>query len=160
VKPVKQTRTGPKGNCFQACVASVLELPLEAIPDFCNGANADDWFQEFSKWILRFNLSVIRIETGDMTNFLQLQHGGFLKGAYMLAGGKSAVRGVLHEVVYYGDKMVHDPAPEGKGLEGEPIDYIVFIAHNPADCALKSPIMCSNVDPYTKLLLHSSSIEE
>ena len=85
MKPVKQTRTGSNGNCFQACVASVLELPLEAVPDFCNGA---DWFLEFSKWILQFNLSVIRIETGD---FLQLQQGGFLKGAYMLAGGKSAV---------------------------------------------------------------------
>jgi len=126
MKPVKQTRTGSNGNCFQACVASVLELPLEAVPDFCNGA---DWFLEFSKWILQFNLSVIRIETG---NFLQLQQGGFLKGAYMLAGGKSAVRDVLHEVVYCGDKMVHDPAPEGKGLEGEPIDYMVFITHNPA----------------------------
>lgn len=34
MRPVHQTRHGwPDGNCLMACVASVMELPLEACPD-------------------------------------------------------------------------------------------------------------------------------
>ena len=39
MKPVNQTiftnlQTGEIGNCFEACLASLLELPLEAVPRF------------------------------------------------------------------------------------------------------------------------------
>lgn len=37
------------GDCFPACVASVLELPLADVPGFVRG-NADDWFEQFAAW--------------------------------------------------------------------------------------------------------------
>jgi len=41
VKPVKQTiihnpDNGMYGDCFRACVASLLEKPIEKVPHFCN----------------------------------------------------------------------------------------------------------------------------
>ena len=52
MKPVDQTTFGsPHGNCFQAGVASALELPLEEVPHFCDGDNPmwlidlENWFQ-------------------------------------------------------------------------------------------------------------------
>ena len=41
MKPVDQTLFGEgRGNCLPACIASVLELPLEAVPHF---VLEDDW---------------------------------------------------------------------------------------------------------------------
>ncbi len=30
--PVYQTVHGPRGNCYAACIASILEVPLDALP--------------------------------------------------------------------------------------------------------------------------------
>jgi hypothetical protein len=43
MKPVFQTRYGEgRGNCFQAALASILDLELEEVPDFVS-AYRDDW---------------------------------------------------------------------------------------------------------------------
>lgn len=37
MKPVYQTRyKRGEGNCLPACIASILEVPIESIPDFCS----------------------------------------------------------------------------------------------------------------------------
>ena len=43
--PVFQTRYSAQtfGNCFEACVASILELPLTAVPDRAQFVNEDAW---------------------------------------------------------------------------------------------------------------------
>lgn len=43
--PVFQTRYAAEtfGNCFEACIASILELPLGAIPDRAALVDADAW---------------------------------------------------------------------------------------------------------------------
>ena len=49
MKPVDQTRFGsPDGNCFAACVASLLEIPLEEAP---NLMNLDEWYRAFEVWL-------------------------------------------------------------------------------------------------------------
>jgi hypothetical protein len=45
--PVDQTTFGvPEGNCFSACVASILELPIARVPFFMHG----DWWTNFCAW--------------------------------------------------------------------------------------------------------------
>jgi hypothetical protein len=43
--PVFQTRYAVEtfGNCFEACIASILELPLAAVPDRAQFVDADAW---------------------------------------------------------------------------------------------------------------------
>lgn len=56
--PVEQTRYGfPDGNCFAACVASILELPLSDT-DIISAA-ADDWWGTWQAWLAERNLQMI-----------------------------------------------------------------------------------------------------
>jgi predicted subunit of tRNA(5-methylaminomethyl-2-thiouridylate) methyltransferase len=43
MKPVKQTIFGLGGNCFAASIASILELPVEEVPNFMAIETADYW---------------------------------------------------------------------------------------------------------------------
>jgi len=50
MKPVFQTSFGKgKGNCVTACVASILEVPIESLPEFCGG-EGPEWFQRLAKY--------------------------------------------------------------------------------------------------------------
>jgi len=51
MKKIYQTKYQEKGNCFQACLASILEVELEAIPDFCNLYPVGIWFKKCKKWM-------------------------------------------------------------------------------------------------------------
>ena len=49
MKPVDQTiLTAPGGNCFAACVASILELPLADVPNFCS---EERWWNALQIWL-------------------------------------------------------------------------------------------------------------
>ena len=49
MKPVMQTKFGPvEGNCFCACLASMLELPIEDIP-FYHDVN---WFKNYNDFLM------------------------------------------------------------------------------------------------------------
>lgn len=50
---VYQTRYGDKGNCFQACIASLLEVGLEDVPDFANKYPYETSWKECQKWARR-----------------------------------------------------------------------------------------------------------
>ena len=51
MKPVFQDRYGSAdGNCFEACLASILELPLTSIPDFVRN-NPPDWWDRAVRWL-------------------------------------------------------------------------------------------------------------
>lgn len=49
--PVFQTRYAAEtfGNCFEACLASILELPLTAIPDRAELVNDDAWADQVNR---------------------------------------------------------------------------------------------------------------
>jgi hypothetical protein len=51
-KPVLQTKHGvPQGNCFTACVASLLGMSITDVPEYdCDYSDADWW----SKWVAWF----------------------------------------------------------------------------------------------------------
>ena len=49
---VFQSRRGENGNCFQACLASILGTGLYDIPDFANVLD-DVWFDGARKWLLK-----------------------------------------------------------------------------------------------------------
>lgn len=124
--PIRQTRVGKGGNCFQACVASILEMPLEAVPDFCN-EYPEDWFLKLGDWLKPMGMSAIMIKYDDGADLAEV-----LKDQFVLAGGTSAVRSIPHEVIWMNGKVIWDPAPERKGLKGRPDDFIVFTLSEPA----------------------------
>src|SRR5579875_1399637 len=48
--PIRQTRTGEIGNCFAACLASILEIPLQVVPEFPTGSD-EQFFEAAQKWL-------------------------------------------------------------------------------------------------------------
>lgn len=108
MKPVNQTMFGKDdGNCFPACLASVLELSLYAVPHFCM-AYSSEWFQQTNKWLAKWHLGLIQIDASTAPYILI--------SCYHLMSGPSPRNGVQHSVVGQNGIMVHDPHPDRTGL--------------------------------------------
>ena len=120
--PTDQTKFGkPEGNCFSACIASILEVPLEALPNL-NGYSDDDWWLKTQQWIEE-NSDYSYIEVTITT----LEEAAYSFGnSYWIATGKSPRGNCNHAVVFLGGKMVHDPHPDRAGLRGDPISAGFF----------------------------------
>ena len=119
MKPVYQTNFSiPGGNCFQASVASIFEMPLAEVPDFCSLYDDLAWWDAFCLFCLRFGLYPINIGPDAGIRFEEL--------GFYLALGKTKY-GHDHAVVYANGQLVHDPIPGGQGLV-EIESYILFVS--------------------------------
>jgi len=104
---IKQTRFADKGNCYQACLASLLELPLEQVPDFCNEFRST-WLMEVQIWLGGlYDLGLLHVAPAD-TQVIP-------PNTYHIITGMSD-RGRMHSVIGKDRKMVFDPHPNGTGL--------------------------------------------
>lgn len=128
--PIDQTSFGPgKGNCFSACVASIIELPIEDVPQFMSAGT--EWFGALSTWCAERGLVVkywpckAWCETeGDI--FL-----GVPTGLAIMSGESPRHPGVLHSVVALDAKLCHDPHPSRQGIVGR-VDCWDFVTIEPA----------------------------
>lgn len=62
--PENQTDTSKEtGDCFRACVASLLELPIGRVPNFMLGGPVEDMKSRARKWLVRnFGLSLVCVQ--------------------------------------------------------------------------------------------------
>lgn len=136
MKPVFQTTVDPeKGDCFSAALASLLELPIEAIPRFAEIHGKYNMMDAARPWLAEHHgLSIVTIQmeqeltTGDDIRLI-----GAVPGTPCIAGGRSATfEGELHAVVGEIDeegmnfRMTHDPNPAGRGIVGRPL-FLYFL---------------------------------
>ena len=114
---------GERGNCWQASVASILEIPLDEVPNIQEWDEELHWFDEFRKWLEQYGLGAIGLATG----------GNITIQGYHIIECKSTTleSGETHVVVGLNQEVVHDPNPNAKSL-GEVVDYIIFTALDPA----------------------------
>jgi hypothetical protein len=111
VRPVIQTYTGENGNCFAACLASILEIPLSDIPDF----GGDDVFlDQVAQFLEPMDLYYIQVPVYDGAIERMFEAGDTF---HTIEG--TSPRGGQHAVVGCNGVMVHDPHPfdgTGRGL--------------------------------------------
>lgn len=132
MKPVTQTIVDDgRGNCYAACIASLLDLPIDAVPNF---VEAEDMHQAAWKWLAERGLRPVRmcfpsLEALQSTYF---DH----PGLYCVLSGESPRRKAdggkkWHAVVGfaagYGVEVVHDPHPDRTGLVGDAHRWLTFI---------------------------------
>jgi len=126
--PVYQTRYGPRkrdkdlgGNCFQAALASILELTLEEVPDFCNiySIETEEWYSQYITWLNKKGLTSL---TFALTKDWNLKHLN-LKDCYLLVTGKNK-NGVNHCVIYRNAQPIHNPNRKCGGIKPETVDII------------------------------------
>lgn len=112
--PVFQTRFGrPLGNCWAACIASILELPLEAV-DWSADMTADEieppgTDDVSTEWIERRERKLAALGYW-MSMFSRTPEMVFPREAHYLALGNLA-NGVGHVCVHRDGQLVHDPHP-------------------------------------------------
>lgn len=125
MKPVMQTETTPgKGNCLAACFASILEVPIEEIPDLDCGNNRRGLADYLAgKGMTPIWLRVAASPPG-------VTWAGHSPPLCVLIGPSPRLPGRNHAVVGrpdgWGYEIVHDPHPEGGGLSG-PIEGLIYL---------------------------------
>jgi hypothetical protein len=109
---------GVRGNCYAACIASLLELPLEDVPAFEDMYNSGKekwkWFGIFLKFLQGKGYEFHG--TGKPS---QIRDPYFARGVdgYVMAYGESPRDSkVTHAVIYKDGEMVHDPHPSRDGI--------------------------------------------
>lgn len=129
--PVLQTDyRAPGGNCFQACVASILDLPLASVPHFLKGSDGGMWTQDHWDVVRRFAEQYGRMavwldpDKPEDLPFIQRMND---EGLYAVATGKAFPSSEYgHCVVWQRGQLAHDPMGDGHGLASEPWLYILF----------------------------------
>ena len=111
--PVTQTRTGPDGNCFAACLASLLETSLWKVTDF--HGDGDVFLDQVADFLLPYGLMYLQVPPDDPV--LERMFRAGLMAFHIIEG--ISPRGGPHAVVGLNGEMVWDPHPEdgtGRGL--------------------------------------------
>lgn len=89
------------GDCFRACVASILEVKPEAVPHFI--LHGSRWFRIATSFLYHLDRE-IEWNQGEIK--------GMPLDTWVIATVHSPRReGTLHSVIMRNGKMVHDPHP-------------------------------------------------
>jgi len=110
--PVTQTRTGKRGTCMSACIASILELPVESVPYF--GDEDEEFYRNLGIFLKDYGLFYIQLKPDDPILNLMFQIGP----VWHTMEGISP-RGAMHACVGLNRQLIHDPHPQdgtGRGL--------------------------------------------
>lgn len=109
---VYQTKFGRgEGNCWSACLASVFERRLEEVPEF----KSEDWWLDTQCWVEKQGYGFVEVVLNSDGEGLEL-----FGNSIWIASGKSPRGAFDHSVLYHKDTMIHDPYPDGTGLDGFP----------------------------------------
>lgn len=103
MKPVLQTKFKEDGNCLCACLASLLEIPIESIPN----PKHNDWQDEMNRWLIEnHGLYIMSAALNPDSNYLP---SAFVNN-YTIGVGESC-NNLLHAVICRDKRIVHDPLP-------------------------------------------------
>lgn len=134
MKPVDQAITNSNnGDCFRACIASLLEFPLERVPNFMD-AKPEEWFEDCAHWCMRRGFNIVDWHISEAERV------AWILGGYYIASGPGP-RGCLHSVVYLNGEMVHDPHISRDGID-EITHVTLLVPLNPAGIA-RPRLKCS-----------------
>lgn len=112
----------PTGNCHAACIASILELPLRAVPSLYDGADADGYdrdaaYKRQHDWLHGLGLNLLYVEcTADSAE----KWPGWCPDGYWIATHEPPSK-LNHSTVWLGDTLAWDPWPVEPIQPGEPV---------------------------------------
>lgn len=97
-----------RGNCFSACLATIMEIDLEEVPEFENTLN-ETWATQFLNflgkkgWTFDGSISMDSVTLKDWITFTK-------EYEYMIVSGDSPRHEIAtHSVVYRNGQPWHDP---------------------------------------------------
>lgn len=123
------TAAGERGNCFQTCLAALLNLPVHEVPHFMDTDETPvQQHAATARWLAARGWVIVYI-TPD---WLTCEWFALGSTTLLMASGASP-RGpwshvVLGRVTGDGFQLVHDPHPSKAGIVGEPTGYYLVAA--------------------------------
>lgn len=135
--PVYQTRGGRQGNCWPACLASLLELPLEDVDHCC--AQHDDFHERSQRFLADRGLFYLECEIRGGVDpqhypFSQVPHGALVIGCDMAAGDRHLDHVVVLRAEHQPEPnnlsfmVIHDPArSDGSLRESYNIQRVILL---------------------------------
>ena len=151
MQAIDQTTFGEGlGYCFSACVASILELPIEEVPFF----GADElWWTRFAEWLEARNLYAICLK----------HRPGRAPVGYHVLSGKSPRGEFMHSVVAKGEDIVHDPHPSRAHIQDR-VDTIIMVPMDFGDhkrelATLRERVAAVEVNNMDRVLAHTAIFE-
>lgn len=131
--PIFQTPDHPRGgNCLQACIASLLDRPLESVPNFpdlIDDDQVDSMLPKMVDWCRRQNVGIAYIDVSGREEVWPV-----LDGFYLIACGKTKRSDYMNHAVIIRPWLVdgrtelepvHDPCPDGKFLTK--VEYLFLL---------------------------------
>lgn len=130
--PVDQTEFNwPESNCFSACVASILHLPISDVPTF---AKYEDPWEHVTTWLKERGFYLYDFALRDPFDTEQAP-----LGFHIVTGKSPRHETFRHCVVAKGTEIVHDPHPSRAGIETRdeftciiPFDHGEFVRRSTA----------------------------
>jgi hypothetical protein len=113
-------KTGDPGDCFAACIASVMDMGLAAIPNF-NQTTGNGHLvtpvgtRKLRKWLAPHGHTYAEFgfQLPTLNNLLENMHNVMPETTYLLIGRTNTYH--IHCVVAKGGAVIHDPAtPAGE----------------------------------------------
>lgn len=121
--PVEQTMVwspeSPDGNCFDACIASILECPIEEVPHYTD----PKWLQKYWYWLQ---------DRGWDLDYQLFREGEAPPEGYAILAVKSPRGPIEHAVVIKDGEIVWDPHPERALGVGAWVDYCILRPKQPS----------------------------
>lgn len=100
-----------RGNCFAACIASLVEVPLNYVPNIEELFECYPWFDVLCAWLEEQGFEFISSTKDECEK----------TDRYYMVSGKSPRGNFNHIVIYQYGKMIHDPHPDHTGILTEEI---------------------------------------
>lgn len=108
-----------KGDCLRACVASLLDLNADKVPNFMEH---DDWFSAFYGYLTSSGYAYTGIQKPKKA--IQLSPG--VNGYYIGSINSLNFPGRTHVVIFKGLDFVHDPTISENKFNGNIEDVLHF----------------------------------
>lgn len=163
MKPITQTCLGQStGNCLTACLASIMEVRIDEAPQAYvgdgSGFNEDDLVAHWERTLMQRMAAM----GWDWTMWPSALAAETLEvDEYCVLGGKSPRGDYGHAVVGQWTKdgmlVVHDPHPEGGGLDG---GFTCFDTVRRRECLPSIMVACFGDDYYrsSELIPHDAEV--
>lgn len=117
------------GDCLRACVASLLDLPIEEVPNFMDfGGDDGGWFSDPENGMNAFLWRNGYEYTGSESAESALKNCPGVDGHYIGVVDSVNFPGSTHAVIFKGLELVHDPSTLTKwtGTGKEARDYYLI----------------------------------
>lgn len=107
-----------RGNCLASVIASIMELPLNQVPNIEELFYIQDsyWLEVLLTWLESKGWEKLIVDIDFLKNYKD----------YYLVTGKSPRGDFNHIVIYKDGILAHDPYKDGHGIVGEPVQYQIL----------------------------------